>query len=234
MNIREKIYRMLTGTAYGIFMMICIVISLIPLAFKGGAAVFTAADLTTTVIFIIDYAARWITADLDAPGSKMPFALYPMRPMAIIDLVSILPSVTVLNNGFRLLRLFRLMRTLKVFRAFKLARYSKNFQMIGNVFRKQKDALLAVLGLSAAYVLISALIVFNVEPDTFSSFFEAVYWATVSLTTMGYGDIYPVSAAGRIVTMISSLFGIAIVALPAGILTAGYMEELTNSRKDGA
>ena len=62
--------------------------------------------------------------------------------------------------------------------------------------------------------------------DSFESFFEAIYWATVSLTTVGYGDIYPVSTLGRVITMVSSLFGIAIVALPAGIITAGYMNEL--------
>ena len=74
--------------------------------------------------------------------------------------------------------------------------------------------------------MVSALVVFNVEPDSFSNFFDAVYWATVSLTTVGYGDIYPVTTIGRIITMLSSIFGIAIVALPAGIITAGYMNEL--------
>ena len=85
--------------------------------------------------------------------------------------------------------------------------------------------------LAAGYVLISALVIFNVEPDSFENFFEAVYWATVSLTTMGYGDIYPVTTLGRIVTMVSSIFGIAIIALPAGIITAGFMEQL-NSKEE--
>lgn len=80
-------------------------------------------------------------------------------------------------------------------------------------------------------MLVSALVVFNVEPDTFENYFEAVYWATVSLTTMGYGDIYPVTIAGRIITMISSFMGIAIVALPAGIITSGMMDEI-NSEKE--
>ena len=70
------------------------------------------------------------------------------------------------------------------------------------------------------------MIIYNVEPDTFDTYFDAIYWATVSLTTVGYGDIYPVSTMGRIITMVSSVFGIAIVALPAGIITAGYMNEL--------
>ena len=64
----------------------------------------------------------------------------------------------------------------------------------------------------------TALVMFNIEPDTFNSFFDAIYWATVSLTTVGYGDIYATSGIGKILTMISSLFGIAIVALPAGII----------------
>lgn len=93
-------------------------------------------------------------------------------------------------------------------------------------------ALLAVCSMAGAYILLSALIVFNVEPDTFDTFFEAAYWAVVSLTTVGYGDIYPVSAAGRVVTMLSSFVGIAIVALPAGIITAGYMSELEKQDED--
>ena len=72
---------------------------------------------------------------------------------------------------------------------------------------------------------------YNVEPDTFNTFFDAVYWATISLTTVGYGDIYPVTAAGRIVTMISSVFGVAIIALPSGVVTAGYLDEI-NKKED--
>lgn len=91
---------------------------------------------------------------------------------------------------------------------------------------------MAVCTLALGYIIVSALIVFNVEGDSFETFFEAIYWATVSLTTVGYGDIYPVTTAGRIITMISSIFGIAIVALPAGIITAGYMDELSEEKKE--
>ena len=70
---------------------------------------------------------------------------------------------------------------------------------------------------------------YNVEPDSFNTFFDAVYWATISLTTVGYGDIYPTSTLGRIVTMVSSVFGIAIIALPSGIITGGYLTELNNN-----
>ena len=146
--------------------------------------------------------------------------------MAIVDLLAILPTFLAISGGFKVLKLFRLMRTMRVFRAFKIFRYSKNVLLVLNVIKRQKSALLAVATLAIGYILIAALVIFNVEPESFNNFFEAVYWATVSLTTVGYGDIYPVSTVGRVVTMISSFIGIAIVALPAGIVTAGYLEEI--------
>ena len=149
--------------------------------------------------------------------------------MAIIDLISILPSLIPLNAGFKTLRLVRMIRALRVARIFKSFRYSKNISRIINVLKKSKNSLIAVGFFAIAYVLVAALIIFNVEPDSFNSFFDAIYWATVSLTTVGYGDIYPVSSIGRIVTMVSSAIGIAIVALPAGIITAGYMDEINNN-----
>lgn len=98
--------------------------------------------------------------------------------------------------------------------------------------KNSKDALIAVCTFAVGYILVSALIIFNVEGDSFETFFDAIYWATVSLTTVGYGDIYQITTAGRIVTMISSFFGIAVVALPAGIITAGYMDALNDDQTD--
>ena len=150
--------------------------------------------------------------------------------MAVIDMLSILPSMTVLNSSFRLFKLFRLLRTLKALRSLKFLRYSKSFEVIVSVFKKQKKILSAVATMSSAYILISALVIYNVEPESFNTFFDAVYWSTISLTTVGYGDIYPVTAIGRVITMISSFLGIAIIALPSGVITAGYLEEI--SKKD--
>jgi voltage-gated potassium channel len=212
---------------YDYFMIITIIVSIFPLAFKKENTLFSITDKVAVAIFIIDYLLRLSTADYKYQrASILSFLRYPFSFMAIIDLVSILPSLTLLNNGFKLLRILRLVRAFRVFRVFKVLRYSKSFRIILSVFRKQKESLLAVGTLAAAYVLISALVIFNVEPDSFNTFFDAVYWATVSLTTMGYGDIYPITTIGRTVTMISSIFGIAIVALPAGIITAGYMNEI--------
>ena len=214
------------SSIYDIFMMVVIIASLISLTIKEGSDILNLIDYITVAIFIADYVLRLATADFKLRKGSKSFLLYPMTPMALIDLFSILPSLAVLNSGFRVSKIFRLIRTFRVFRVFKAVRYSKNIAIIINVFKKQKDSLLVVCVLAIGYIIVSALIVFNVEPDTFPTFFDAVYWATVSLTTVGYGDIYAVSAAGKFITMVSALFGIAIVALPAGIVTAGYMEEI--------
>ncbi len=215
------------GKVYDIGMIVTIVISLVPLLFKQENLLFNIIDKVAMGIFIIDYILRWITADyLFKKRNFATFLRYPISIMAIIDLISILPSITVLNNGVKVLRIFRMIRAMKVFRIFKSMRYSKSIQIISRVISRSKDSLIAVCILAVGYIIVSALIIFNVEPDTFDTFFDAVYWATVSLTTVGYGDIYPVSTLGRIITMISSVFGIAIIALPAGVITAGYMNEI--------
>ena len=134
--------------------------------------------------------------------------------------------MNLISSSFRLFKVLRLLRTFRVFRVFKAVRYSKSIQLIKAVFKNSHRQLLTVVMLAIGYILLSALVMFNAEPDTFNNYFDAVYWATISLTTMGYGDIYPVTTIGRIITMNSSIFGIAIIALPSGIITAGLMEEI--------
>ena len=221
------------SAVYDFIMLAAIVISIIPLAMKQTHLFFVYTDIITTTLFIIDYILRVITADYKLQKENMltSFLIYPFTPWAIVDLISILPGLSILSSGFKLLRLFRVFRTFRVFRVFKAFRYSKSISIIMEVMKNSKEALLAVCALAIGYIMISALIIFNVEGDTFNTFFDAIYWATVSLTTVGYGDIYPVSTAGRVITMISSMFGIAIVALPAGIIAAGYMEALGNEKE---
>ena len=219
------------SSAYDYFMIVVIILSMIPLAFKEDTQPLIIIDIVTVTIFIIDYILRWGTADYKFDNkSAMSFVKYPFSAMAIIDLLSILPSLGILNSGFKVLRVLRMLRAIRVVRVFKAFRYSKNLEIIIRVLGKSKNALIAVCMLAGGYILVSALIIFNVEPDSFRNFFDAVYWATVSLTTVGYGDIYPVSTVGRIITMLSSIFGIAIIALPAGIITAGYMSEINTDK----
>lgn len=217
---------------YDLTMMIVIILSLLPIALKSSGGLVETIEKVTTAVFIVDYVLRFCTADYKLNKEKRSFLIYPFTPMAIIDLLSILPSIIAINGAFRILKVLRLLRTLRVFRVFKVVRYSKSISIIINVFKKQKESLMVVGGLAVGYILVSALVVISIEPETFPTFFDAIYWATVSLTTVGYGDIYAVSTAGKVITMISSVFGIAIVALPAGIVTAGYMDELNRSRNE--
>ncbi len=235
---RHKIYELIeiakegdkASAVYDSLMMAVILASLVPLAFKQTNSFLNIIDYVTVTVFIIDYALRLFTADYQLKKGAASFLLYPLTPMALIDLLAILPSFTSLLPGIRLVKLLRLFRTFRVFRSFKMLRYARSVRIIRDVIHNQRTPLLAVCSMAIGYVLISALVIFNVEPETFDNFFEAVYWATVSLTTMGYGDIYPVTTVGRMVTMISSFVGIAIVALPAGIITAGYMDRINKDK----
>ena len=240
-NVRRRVYEIIEVAReddkasfwYDMLMLLTIVVSILPLAFKKRYWIFQYTDEVTTTLFIVDYLLRLWTADFKLNDrSAAAFFRYPFTPWAIIDLVSILPTLAYLHVKLRMFRVFRLFRTLRVLRIFKALRYSKSMTIIMTVIRNSKEALGAVCMLAVMYILVSALVIFNVEGKSFDTFFEAVYWATVSLTTVGYGDIYPVTTAGRVITMVSSLFGIAIVALPAGIITAGYMEELVEMRDE--
>lgn len=218
------------SSIYDFFMMAVILISIIPLIVRGEDGVWRIIDIVAAGIFLIDYLLRLITADYALKKGKKSFLVYPFTGMAILDVLSILPSIVMVHEAFRLFKIFRLLRTLRILRVFKAFRYSKNIAMIVSVFKKQKASLMVVLSLAIGYVFVSALVVYCVEPNTFETFFDAFYWATISLTTVGYGDIFAVSRIGKTLTMISAFIGIAIVALPAGIVTAGYMEEVENSK----
>ena len=240
MKLRKRVFEIIelssgddvASSIYDYLMIAVIIVSLVPLAFKRTYTAFTVIEKVTAAIFIFDYLLRLLTADLKLKKGWVSFILYPFTLMALIDLMCILPSFTALSSGFKVLKVLRLLRAFRVFRAAKMLRYSRSFLIISDVIKEQKSPLIAVCLLAFSYIIISALVVFNVEPNTFGDFFDAIYWATVSLTTVGYGDIYPVSTAGRVITMISSLFGIAVIALPAGIITAGFMDKLHEKEKD--
>lgn len=229
---RKKIYDILEpgikegslSRIYDIFMIVVIILCTIPLVVRESKAVFDVFDGIAVTVFSIDYILRLITADYYFKDHRLrSFLRYPVSPLAIIDLLSILPFFTPLHNSFRALRLLRLIIALRVI---AMLRYSKSMQILHRVFLRQKDVLLAVFGFVLAYILIIAIIMFQIEPDTFGNFLNALYWATASLTTIGYGDITAVSAAGRLFTILSNFVGIAVIALPTGVVTAGYLEEL--------
>lgn len=237
---RQKIFEIierdendnLISKLYDRIMQLAIFVSIIPLMFRGQNVIFTTIESVVTILFVTDYLLRWLTADLRSKKKGIwAFVLYPFTLIAIIDLLTILPAISYVNDSLRVLRTWRLLRILRIAKVFK---YYEPLQIVMEVFRKKAPVLLTVVGFALFYIFVTALFMFNVEqsvnPKTgelfFDDFFDAIYWSTCTLTTVGYGDIYPISDIGRIVSMISALVGIAIIALPSGIITAGYMEEV--------
>lgn len=211
--------------SYDVFIMVIALISLVPIMFKETNFILEKIDIITVYILFFDYILRWSIYDkISKRKAPWAFILYPFTFFALVDFLSLLPSLglVVASQAFRILR---------VLRVFKVLHYSKSFVYVSNVFHKEKQMLTSVLLIALSYIFISALVMFAYEPDTFDNFFEAMYWATTALTTVGYGDVYPVSAVGRFISMISSLFGIAVIALPAGIITSGFMEELNKDKE---
>lgn len=213
---------------YDRFMILCILCSVVPLCFQEVTPVFFWMDKVTVCIFIVDYILRWMTADFKMLGKrKISFLKYPFTPFAIIDLVTILSSLTPLDST---LKAFRILRLPKCMKTLKFLRYSKGFQLMLRVFQKKKDDLLTVCYLAIGYILVSGLILFQMEPETFQNYFDAVYWSAITLMTVGYGDYYPITTIGKAVAIISSFLGVMVFALPTGIITAGYLDELEHKK----
>ena len=159
---------------------------------------------------------------------------YVFSAYGLIDLISILPFflnqlVKVDGRFLRILRLFRLTRI------FKLGRGSSSLKLFIKALNGVKNELKFTLFLSLLAILFSASAIYYLEhesqPEKFSSITESIWWATVSLATVGYGDVYPVTAGGKIFASIISLIGIGIVAIPTGIISASFVEEIHNQRK---
>ena len=221
---------------YHWFMFGCIILSILPLMTTENYSFFLYTEIFTVIVFIIDYILRWVIADMKMGKGKESFILYPFTFMAIVDLLSILPGLNLLAPGFKI---FRLSRMFRIIRLFKIFRYSSKINVFIDVLKKERQVLFSVLLVAVFYIFLTALIMYNAEPHinpetgepTFSSFFDALYWATVTLTTVGYGDLCPVTNLGRFISMLSSLFGVAIIALPSGVITASYLDELRKKQK---
>ena len=213
---------------YDILISLTAIVSMLPLMFKQQAGLLEMVDTITVYILFLDYILRWMSYDYISKwyhGRRSAMVIYPVTPLALIDLLSLLPSLGLLGHAFRFLRMFRI---------FKLFHYSQSFSRILRAFDKEKKVLGSVLMIAIAYIFISALAMFAYEPDTFDSFFHALYWATTALTTVGYGDVYPVTDVGKLISMVSSLFGIAGIAMPAGIITSSFMEEISRDKEAAA
>jgi voltage-gated potassium channel len=199
------------------------------------AAAFDQFEAISVSIFTAEYLLRVWTCVEQAEYRHPLFGrmLFMVSPMAMIDLAVILPGFLP-GQGIIDLRFARILRLVRMLRVVKFARYSRTLQTFGVVFRdKRMDIALMLLFLSILVVISSSLMYFvehSEQPDKFSSIPAAMWWSVMTLTTVGYGDIYPITNMGKLIGALIALIGIGFFALPAGVLAASFAEEITRQR----
>lgn len=193
-------------------------------------------ELFSVAVFTLEYLLRLWAIPLD-PKFKGPVLgriRYLLTPMALIDLAAILPFYLPLALDVDL-RMLRLLRLFRIFRLLKMGRYVDSLKAFNNVFKAKKAELTLTLLLICLLLIFAASAMYAVEgeaqPDKFSSIPATLWWGVVTLTTIGYGDVYPVTPLGKVLGGVIALLGISLFALPAGILASGFSEELEKRRE---
>ena len=185
-------------------------------------------EFVSILIFTVEYALRIWTANLLFPEINPVRARirYIISPMAIIDLISILPVLVPVFHSYNLVG-FRVFRLVRLLRIFKLNRYSDALASIGDVFRKKAQQMIASTFFVFMILILASLLIYYAEhdaqPEQFANAFSGLWWAVATLTTVGYGDIYPITPLGRVLGAIIAILGIGVVAVPTSILSAGFM-----------
>jgi voltage-gated potassium channel len=197
--------------------------------------VFNYFEISSVVVFTIEYILRVWTANLD-PRFKSTFfgnVRFALTPMAIIDLLAFLPFYLTFTTVD--MRFIRALRIFRIFRLFKITRYIIALSLMNRVFRQKREELIISLIFTLFLLLMASNMMYYVEneaqPRIFSSIPETMWWGIATLTTVGYGDIYPVTPLGQFLGGVIAIIGIGLFALPTGILASGFSEELTRIRK---
>jgi voltage-gated potassium channel len=208
----------------------------VPAIFVRHHLFFHYFDMVSVVIFTVEYILRVWSANADPRYAHSFYGRmrYLVSNEALINLLVILPFYIHLFIGLDL-RALQILRLLRLLRVFHLTSYMKASRLIITVFRSRKNELLLSLALTLFLLIISSCLMYFFEhpaqPDRFTSIPHTLWWSVITLTTVGYGDLIPVTLPGRILTGIILLTGIALFALPAGIITSGFLEESRKTKK---
>lgn len=209
---------------------VCVILETVPSLREKWSVFFRTIEIISVSVFTLEYLIRvWISIEM--PGLSHPVMgrlRYMFRPMSIIDLLAIIPLyLPLFAKEFRALRLLRVLR---IFRLLKIARYISALDTLHHVFVKRRAQLVICIGIvMLALVFISSLMYYvenEAQPDKFSSIPDTMWWGVATLTTVGYGDIYPITPMGKFLASLIALFGIGLIALPTGIIATGFYEEL--------
>lgn len=209
---------------------LAVILETVP-SLSGYSGVFSMFEVVSVAIFTAEYVARvWsCTSDERYRGAVRGRLRFILSAMALVDFAAILPFYlpALLSVDLRVLRAVRLLRLLRVL---KFGRYSSALKSLGAVFRAKKEELVITMSVVCLLLVLAASAMYFVEheaqPEAFSSIPASMWWAVATLTTVGYGDTYPVTVLGKVLGAVVAVLGIGMFALPAGILASGFGEEL--------
>jgi voltage-gated potassium channel len=247
---KEKIYKILEpafegdllSKAFDIFLFSVIFLNVLAVILESvesiGAAYsgfFEMFSLFSVVFFTIEYLMRLWTCTVNQKFERPVIGRlrYALTPMALIDLLVLVPFY--LPIFFQMdLRFLRVLRLLRLFTLFKLTRYSSSLKLIGTVVREKKEELVVVFAVTMILLVFASGIIYFIEnekqPGAFSSIPAAMWWGVATMTTVGYGDIYPVTAMGKLFGGFVAILGLGTFSLPAGIIAYGFIEEIQKKR----
>lgn len=198
----------------------------------GYAGILGILELVTMVIFLVEYFFRIWTADLLYPDKSYPAAIlgFVISFYGVVDLMTILPYFLpfVVPSGAVA---FRMLRVVRILRLFKINSRYDAFNVITDVIKDKKNALVSSIFMVLVLMMASSLCMYGLEheaqPESFSNAFSGIWWSVSTLLTVGYGDIYPVTIGGRIMAIVIAFLGVGMVAIPTGIMSAGFVEYYT-------
>jgi len=217
--------------------LLAVVLESVPELKNNFSSSFYYFEIFSVAFFTIEYLLRlWACVERNPFDSDFIYRIkFAITPLSLIDLMAIAPFY--LSTFFVYdLRFLRVLRLLRILRVLKLARYSKSIALIIKVLGNKKEELTVTLTALIALLVVASCLTFfaehDAQPDVFSSIPQTLWWGVITLTTIGYGDIYPVTLLGRIFTGIVATLGVGIFALPAGILASGFTEEVKSAKKE--
>ena len=229
---------------FDLFIMIMIFLNMIAVIMETVASVyikyeyfFEWFEIISVVVFTLEYVGRIWTCTLiehyrHPIKGRIQFIL---SPIGLIDLLAILPFYLpfIMSIDGRILRLLRLFRLVRIF---KMGRYSTAFRMIANVLNRRKEELLVTLTIVLLVLVLASSLMYYVEhevqPEAFSSIPATMWWGVATLTTVGYGDVYPITSIGRVLGAFIAIMGVGIFALPAGIIASGFEAEIRKKSEE--
>lgn len=238
-----EVGKSLPSRIFDIFIIVMIILTLITVIAETFDIpsflqdIFNKFEIVSIFVFTVEYLLRLWTADLLRPElSPMRARLkYIVSFMAIIDLLAILPFYLPFFIKIDL-RALRTLRVIRLLRVFKINRYTSALSTIAQVFKNKASQLVSSMLVVGLLMIIASILMYNIEstvqPDKFANAFDALWWAIATLTTVGYGDVYPITVAGKILSIIIAILGIGMVAVPTGIITAGFSEVIDKQKSD--